>query len=143
MNWITYTLISTFFFGLWGVFSKLASNYISYTSIFVYECLVFFIGGITVFALSGWRTEVHLLGITYSFLYGLTGLIAALFFIIAISKGPVSIITAITATYPCVTIILAFYFLHEKIAFKQMLGVILVIAGIFLLIGDENKMSIT
>ena len=136
MNWIIATLISTFFFGLWGFFSKLASNYISYTSVFIYECIVFFIGGAIVFSINGGRIEVNIFGITYSLLYGITGLIAAFVFIIAMSKGPASLVTAITATYPCVTIILASYFLHEEIRLKQMIGLILVIAGIILLIGN-------
>lgn len=133
MNWIAYTLISTFFFGFWGLFSKLASKYISYTSIFIYECFVFFIAGAIIFIITGCRVEVNFFGLTYSILYGLSGLIAAFCFIIAISNGSVSLITAITATYPCITMILAYYFLHEDITFKQILGTILVILGIFLL----------
>ena len=133
MNWLAYAILSTLLYGLWGVFSKLAANHISVSSIFIYDCLVFFVGGLIAWYFNGFKVELNYTGMIYSLLYGMTGMIATLFFIIAVSKGKASLVTGITAVYPCVTIILAMLILKESITLKQFIGIIFSIVGVLLI----------
>lgn len=133
MNWMTCTLSATVLYGLWGALGKMASNRIGYKSLFVYDCLVFFVGGLVVLYLNGFKLETSPGGILYSVLYGATGMVATFLFIIAVSKGKASLVTAITAVYPCVTIILAMIIFKEAISMKQCLGIALSISGVALI----------
>jgi len=60
-------------------------------------------------------------------------MIATLLFIVAVSKGKASLVTAITAVYPCITILLAMVLLKENITLKQFFGITLSMAGITLI----------
>ncbi len=133
MNWMTCTISATVLYGVWGVLSKLASNRIGYKSLFFYDCLVFFVGGLVVLYLNGFKIETSPGGILYSVLYGATGMVATFLFIIAISKGKASLVTGITAVYPCVTIILAMIIFKEAISMKQALGIALSVSGVALI----------
>ncbi len=133
MEWIIYSLLSTLFFGLWGILSKLALRHIDFASLFVYDCLVYLIGGFICLSLNDFKLETDYKGIIYSILYGAVGMVATLLFIVAVSKGKVSLVTAITALYPLTTILLAIVFLDENITLKQFFGVILSIAGVVLI----------
>lgn len=133
MNWISYAILSTLLYGLWGVLSKMVLNHIGFTSLFIYDCLVFFIGGLIALSLNNFKVETSYLGILYSILYGATGMVATLLFIVAVSKGKASLVTAITAVYPCITIVLAMLILKESITVKQFLGIILSIVGVMLI----------
>lgn len=133
MNWMTCTLSATALYGVWGVLSKLASNRMSSKSLFFYDCLVFFVGGLVVLYWNGFKIETNPTGILYSVLYGASGMIATFLFILAIGKGKASLVTAITAVYPCVTIILAMIIFKEAISMKQVLGIVLSVSGVALI----------
>lgn len=133
MNWMTCTLSATALYGVWGVLSKMASNRMGVKSLFIYDCLVFFVGGLVVLYLNGFKVETSPSGILYSVLYGATGMVATFLFIIAVSKGKASLVTAITAVYPCVTIVLAMILFKEAISPKQVLGIALSIGGVALI----------
>ena len=133
MNWMTCTLAATALYGVWGVLSKMASNRIGYKSLFFYDCPVFFVGGLVVLYLNGFKIETNPSGVFYSVLYGATGMVATFLFILAVSKGKASLVTAITAVYPCVTIVLAMILFKEAITAKQVAGIVLSIAGVGLI----------
>jgi len=133
MNWMACTVAATVLYGVWGVLSKMASNRIGYKSLFVYDCLVFVIGGLIVLYKNGFKLETSPGGIIYSLLYGATGMIATFLFIIAISKGKASLVTGITAIYPIVTILLAMVLFKEAITAKQVCGILLSVCGVVLI----------
>ena len=60
-------------------------------------------------------------------------MVATLLFIIVVSKSKASLVTGITAVYPCVTIMLATLFLKETITLKQFFVVLLSVAGVLLI----------
>lgn len=51
----------------------------------------------------------------------------------AVSSGPASLVFPVVASYPVVTIVLAFFLLHERISKKEYLLIALVLAGIILI----------
>lgn len=134
MNWVSYAILSTVLYGLWGILSKIALNHIGFASLFIYDCFVFFAGGLIALYLIDFKIETNYLGIIYSLLYGITGMLATVLFILAINKGKASLVTAITAIYPCITILIAVLALKESISIKQCLGIVLSIIGVLLII---------
>lgn len=134
MNWVSYAILSTVLYGLWGILSKIALNHIGFASLFIYDCFVFFAGGLIALYLIDFKIETNYLGIIYSLLYGITGMLATVLFILAINKGKASLVTAITAAYPCITILIAVLVLKESISLKQCLGIALSVIGVLLII---------
>ncbi|HDP97171.1 MAG TPA: DMT family transporter [Euryarchaeota archaeon] len=51
----------------------------------------------------------------------------------AVSTGPASLVFPVVASYPVVTIVLAFFLLHERISMKEYLLIALVLAGIIII----------
>jgi uncharacterized membrane protein len=65
----------------------------------------------------------------YAMLAGTLEGIAGVLSFEAMANGPVSIIGPVTASYPAVTVILAFFFLQELLIPAQYIGIALVVAG--------------
>jgi transporter family protein len=66
-------------------------------------------------------------------LMGISWTMATIMFIVALEKGRVSIITSLTSLYPVITLALAVILLREGIRAHEILGMILVLVGGFLL----------
>ena len=56
----------------------------------------------------------------------------AFLYLLAVSKGKVSIIVFISALYPVVTIALSYVFLHETISLKEGFGMVFALTAIVL-----------
>ncbi len=59
--------------------------------------------------------------------------LGVLFLYISLNKGPASLISPIVSTYPAITVILAHYYLKERLDRTKIYGVITIILGILLL----------
>jgi transporter family protein len=132
VHWLTYTLLSTLLYGLWGFFSKLATKYIDPNSVLVYQALGAMLVEFAFIASSGWKWQVNIQGILYGILVGITGIVATLFFFFALSKNSASVVLPLTSLYPLVTVILAFLILKEPITLKQSIGILLAIVALVL-----------
>jgi len=132
-DWLLFAIIALLLWGLWGLFPKIASNYIGPKSVLIYEAIgAAFLTIIVLFSV-GFKPEVHTKGITFGILGGFAGAVGGLFFLYAISRGKASIVVPITALYPLVTILLAFIILKEPITLKQGIGIALALAAMVLL----------
>lgn len=69
----------------------------------------------------------------FDILGGVVGAVGGLFFYLAISKGEVSRVVAITATYPVITVVLAALFLREGMSLHKVAGIVLAVLGVCLL----------
>ena len=78
------------------------------------------------------RHEVppNLMGIVWSSLAGIFIISASIVFFIALSKGPIAIVSALSSTYPAVTLILALTAFGAKINTVQAFGFFMVITGV-------------
>ncbi len=72
-------------------------------------------------------------GIWIGIICGILNFLGILFYLKALSKGPVSIISSISALYPMITIALAFFLLQESMTWKQSMGLVFGIVAIVLL----------
>jgi drug/metabolite transporter (DMT)-like permease len=71
-----------------------------------------------------------LMGILWSSLAGFCIALASVFFFIALHKGPIGIVSALSSTYPAVTLALALSFFDAMINSRQILGFLMVIVGV-------------
>ncbi|MBD2449613.1 EamA family transporter [Nostoc sp. FACHB-152] len=132
LNWLIYALCSTLLYGFWGFFSKLATNHMNSYSILIYETCGSILVALFVLVRLDFKPQVEAWGIIYAFLIGIFGVLATLFFLLAVSHGKVSVVITLTALYPVVSILLAAVILKESITMRQGLGIALAIAAMLL-----------
>ncbi len=132
-DWLFFAIIALLLWGLWGLFPKIASNYIGPKSVWIYEGIgVAVLAAIVLFSI-GFKPEVHTKGIVFGILGGFAGAVGGLFFLYALSRGKASIVVPLTALYPLITVLLASVILKEPITLKQGIGIALALAAMVLL----------
>lgn len=120
--------------GLWGFLPKITIRYIEPKSAIVYEVIGgIFLAALALFSLD-FRPEVHPIGIILAITTGMLGFLGAFFFLSAVSRGPVTLVAALSALYPIVTAILATLILHETLTLRQGLGIALAFLSMILVV---------
>lgn len=133
--WLMYALFATGLWGLWGFFGKIASRTITSQSLLVVAsagCFVALILGLFLYSKS-LPFRLNTINYFYGFLSGFVLIIGLFFFYKALAHGELTRVVVITATYPLVTVILAYLVLKEPVSFQKALGIILALGGIFFL----------
>jgi transporter family protein len=131
--WLPPALFALFNFGLWGLFTKMAVLSIDAKSALIYQTLGVLLISIVMLSTLNFKPTVEVKGIAYSLLTGAAYGIGCLFYFIAASKGKIINVVTLTALYPLVTIVLAFFLLKETVHLKQALGIMLALVAISLL----------
>ncbi len=121
--WLAYSILSLFCWGLWGFFTKLATNEIR-----PYTALVYQLAGSTAVYVIGLlalriKLEANPRGIAFAVLSGLVGTLGFFFFMSAMSRYKASVVVTLTALYPLITVLLSFAVLREAITLKQAAGI--------------------
>lgn len=133
-RWFLLGLLAIILFGIGSFLGKIASNTDISPRVYFFEA----IGTLTVFTtfffikkseiLSGFTINYYAVGM------GLCWGIGTILFIFALENSKISIISTLTALYPAVTIILAYLFLAERLDTREIVGVLLAMAAIFLIV---------
>ena len=131
-EWMAPAIITFLCWGLWGFTSKLTTRYISPRSAIVYEMLGVLLVAIIVLFTLNFRLDVNPRGIILALITGVLGILGALAFLNAVSKGRVSIVVSFTALYPALAILLATLILKEPITLKQGVGILLALIAMLL-----------
>lgn len=131
-EWVLPTCGAFIVWGLWSFIPKITVRYISPKSAVVYEVLGGILVAIMVLYSLNFRPDIHPKGVALGIITGLLGFLGALFFLFAVSHGPVSLIVTLTALYPVISILLAIVILHEPITLKQGVGIIFALTAMFL-----------
>lgn len=132
-QWLPSALLALFSFGLWGLFSKLALIHIDSKSALIFQTAGVVLVGIIILSMLSFKPESNIKGIGFGLLTGLAYGIGCLFYLIAADKGKITTVVTLTALYPLVTLLLSYLFLNESLTFKQLLGIGLALAAIFLM----------
>ena len=132
-NWLIYALTATAIYGFWGFFPKLASDYLDPKSAMVYQTLGRVVGAMVILATLRFRLPVHGKGITFSMLAGIAGVVGTQFLLMALNEGKASVVVPVTALYPIGVILLAVLILKETLTLRQVGGILLSLAAIYLL----------
>jgi transporter family protein len=127
-----YSLLALIVWGLWGVFSKVSTGYISPNSAAIYEIIGIgiIVTGMLIYSKFHIDTEPH--GIFYAILTGMCVSLGALFFLIALSKGDSRTVTVTTSLYPLVTLVCLFAMYREPVSIFQAMGMILALCAMVL-----------
>ncbi len=121
------------FWGLWGFIPKITTRYISPTSAVVYEALIGLPVALIIMAIMRFQIQTEPRGIVLASITGVLGLLGALGYLVAVTRGPVSLITAFVALAPALTILLAMVFLGETLAVRQWVGVGMALVAVLLI----------
>jgi transporter family protein len=134
-EWILPAVGTFVFWGLCAFLPKMATNYIGPRSAAVYLALGSLSVTVVILASIGFRPDVHPKAIILTVIAGMLVNVGNLCFLTALSKGPASLVAALTALYPALVIVLAMIFLGEPITARQALGVTLSLVSMFLIAG--------
>ena len=142
--WLFYSLLTVLCWGLWGVFSGLASGYTRPRQTLIFQAVGVVAVVLVVLSMEHFQIQRSLAGFGWSVAAGAVNFLGFLFFFAAIDKGKaassttaatanVSTIIALSSLYPVVTILLSILLLHDKITPRQGLGIALAITAGWLL----------
>jgi transporter family protein len=122
-GWIAPATFTFIFWGLWGFIPKITTRYISPTSAVIYEALIGLPLALIIMAFMRFQIQSEPRGIALASATGILGILGALGYLVAVTRGPVSLVTAFVALAPALTILLAMLFLGETLAVRQWVGV--------------------
>ncbi|MBD2004650.1 MULTISPECIES: EamA family transporter [Cyanophyceae] len=131
-GWILPTLGALVVWGFWGFIPKLTTTYLQPKSAIVYEVVGALILGIIVLVSSRFQLDVHPKGIAFAITTGMLGFLGAFCFLMAVSRGPVTLVATMSALYPVISILLAVFILHESVTLQQSVGIALAILAMIL-----------
>lgn len=132
-TWLGNALAALLCWGLWAFFPKLSLARISPASSVFFEACGVMATSIVVVMLLGPGIDRDFEGALFAILTGIFGTVGLYFFFCAVKTGPISVISSLTALYPVVTVVLAMIVLHERLALRQIFGVLLALVAAALL----------
>jgi transporter family protein len=131
-EWIVPALGTFIFWGLWGFIPKLTTKYVNPMSAIVYEAIGGILIAVLALCLLRFHPDTHSGGIVLAVAAGVVGFLGAITYLIAVSKGQISLVVSFTALYPALSILLAVIVLNEPITLKQGLGILLALIAMLL-----------
>jgi bacterial/archaeal transporter family protein len=131
-GWILPTLGALLVWGFWGFLPKIATTYIDPKSALVYEALGGLVVGAIALASLHFQLDFHPKGFGLALITGMLGLSGAFFFLFALTKGPVALVATISALYPVISVLLAFFVLHEPLTIRQGVGIAIAVLAMIL-----------
>jgi transporter family protein len=114
--WILYACMTLLAWGVWGVFSKLASGYTRPRQTLIFQAAGVMAFGLVVLAMERFHITWSPQGFGWSAAAGFVNFMGFLAFFAAIEKGKVSTVIAMSSLYPVITIVLSVLFLQENLA---------------------------
>lgn len=131
-GWILPTFGALLLWGFWGFIPKLTTDYLSPRSAVVYEVLGGLLLALIVLTVSKFQLDFHPKGSAFAVVTGMLGLLGAFCFLLAVSKGPVTLVATLSALYPVVSVLLAIFILHESVTVRQCLGIAMAVLAMIL-----------
>jgi len=132
-TWLLPAFVAMLCWGVWGFVPKITTRYISPTSALVFETLGAAVVGLSTLVFLRFRPDMDIKGVGLALTTGILGMLGALCYLAAVSRGKVSVISVMTALYPLVSVSLAAMILKEPVTFKEGLGMAFAILGILLM----------
>ena len=132
-TWYIYAVLTVVTWGLWGVFSKLASNYSKPKQALLFQTVGVMAFAIVVLFMERFRFEWSLPGFSWAALGGFFAFVGFLTFFAALDTGKASTVVTLSALYPLVTILLSVSFLHESLTTRQGIGIAVALVASVLL----------
>jgi transporter family protein len=132
-SWLALSLVSLGLWGLWGVFSKVATQHLGPQVAY----LIGIFGYVPVFGILLYETGGNIpwqpWGWALALAAGMSTGFGLFFFFRALSTGNASVVVPLTSLYPVVTVLLSWLFLGENPSPRQWTGLALAMAAVWLL----------
>ncbi len=129
--WLTYALITTFFWGVWGAFTGLPTeNGFPETLIYSVWAVTMLIPAVVSMRQANWRIQHDGKSLMYGMIIGLLGAGGQMVLFYAVTLGPAYLIFPIISLSPVVTILLSFFMLRERVTRRGVLGVVLALVAL-------------
>ena len=132
-KWLIYAIIALLWWGIFGFLGKVGSDRISPSQMQIF----FTLGMVPVALVCAFRIRFRIatdkLGVGYSLLMGIIAALGSLAFFAAMKSGKASLIAPATSLYPALTVILAVFFLKEKLNKVQLIGLFFALVAIVIL----------
>ena len=132
-SWLALSLVSLGLWGLWGFCSKVATQHLGPQVAY----LLGMTGYLPVFGIllyeTGGKVPWHPWGWVAAVAAGMSTGFGLFFFFRALNQGAASIVVPLTSLYPVVTVMLSWLFLRESLSPRQLTGLILAVAAVWLL----------
>jgi transporter family protein len=132
-SWLALSLVSLGLWGIWGVFSKVATQHLGPQVAY----LIGIFGYVPVFGILLYETGGNIpwqpWGWAIALAAGMSTGFGLFFFFRALSTGNASVVVPLTSLYPVVTVLLSWLFLGENPSPRQWTGLVLAMAAVWLL----------
>ncbi len=129
--WLTYALITTGFWGVWGAFAEFPTRHgFPETLVYVVWALTMIPPALYAMQRVGWRVLRDRKSILLGSLIGLTGAGGQMLLFHAVHTGPTYLIFPIIALSPVITIALSMLFLKERVSKVGAFGVVLALIAL-------------
>jgi uncharacterized membrane protein len=129
--WLTYALITTGFWGVWGAFAEFPTRHgFPETLVYVVWALTMIPPALYAMRRVRWRVLLDRKSILLGSLIGLTGAGGQMLLFHAVHTGPTYLIFPIIALSPVITIALSMLFLRERVSKLGALGVVLALIAL-------------
>lgn len=130
-NWLTYTLLTTLLWGVWGAFTGLPSQHgFPDTLIYVVWALTMIPPAVVVLARAGWRVARDRRSVVLGLTVGLLGAGGQMLLFRAVQLGPAYLIFPIVSLSPAITIALSFGLLGERTGKLGVAGIALALCAL-------------
>ena len=122
------------FWGVWGIVVKLATREIGMQALFWGQ-----LGAVCLFPLYFFLfkemlpLELKASTIALSVVAGMLGVLGTVTFYVLLRVAPANVVVPLSALYPVVTVVLAFFVLHEDLSLNRVAGVVCALAAVWLL----------
>lgn len=130
-------LLTAFIWGFVPFLEKIGLSSAEPTAAYLVRCSGVFLGFVIIFFFIPPSSSIGKMGIKSIFFLVLSGILAGfvaqLVFYKALKTGEISRIIPITSCYPLFTFILGWIFLGEEVTLSKVMGMVLILGGIFLL----------
>jgi uncharacterized membrane protein len=129
--WLTYALVTTASWGVWGAFTGLPANH-GFPETLIYAVWAVTMIPPALFALHrvGWRLQYDARSICYGALIGLLGAGGQMLLFHAVRTGPAYLIFPVISLSPVVTVVLSLALLHERTGKLGALGIVLALCSL-------------
>lgn len=130
-NWLTYTLITTLLWGVWGAFTGLPAEHgFPDTLIYVVWAFTMVPPAVIVLARAGWRLDRDRRAVVLGLAVGLLGAGGQMLLFRAVQLGPAYLIFPIVSLSPAITIALSFGLLGERTGKLGVAGIALALCSL-------------
>lgn len=132
-TWLGFSLVALGLWGVWGVCSKVATGYLGPQGAYLLGILGYLPVVLVLLYETGGRVSGPLLGWAAAAGAGAATAAALYFYYRALVQGPVSVVVPITSLYQVVTVVLSYLMLGEHLSTRQLAGLVLAVAAVWLL----------